>query len=108
MESKDMEKSIPAPTSGRGVLVLIPAWNEEKTIAPVIRSVRETLKESTVLVVNDGSTDRTREIALKAGARVINHTFNQGYGAALHTGYKYALKKGFLESQATKKNLKRC
>ena len=48
-----------------------------------------------VLVVDDGSLDRTAELARSFGCRVVHHPFNLGYGAALLTGYHYALRKGF-------------
>ena len=72
------------------VLVIIPAYNEEKTVSEVIRGVQHHALSSSVLVVNDGSTDNTVRVAKKAGAKVISHPFNLGYGAALQTGYKYA------------------
>ncbi len=50
-----------------------------------------------VLVVDDGSKDHTREEALESGVQVISHPFNLGYGSALQTGYRYALKKGYEE-----------
>lgn len=46
------------------------------------------------MVVNDGSADGTRHKAIEAGAKVLDHPFNLGYGTALQTGYKYALSKG--------------
>ncbi|BDU51131.1 glycosyltransferase family 2 protein [Haliovirga abyssi] len=78
------------------LLILIPAYNEEKHIEKVIKKISTVLKEidikSKIVVVNDGSKDNTEEIAKSAGAEVINHVFNMGYGAALQTGYKYAFK----------------
>ena len=79
------------------VLVIIPAFNEEKRIVPVIEGVRDRLPNAKVLIVDDGSTDKTRQMARQAGATVLSHPFNLGYGAALQTGYKYALKKGYGE-----------
>ncbi|MBN1673872.1 MAG: glycosyltransferase family 2 protein [Kiritimatiellae bacterium] len=73
------------------VLVIIPCRNEEGRIGPVVRSVRERLSEADVVVINDDSTDRSAEEALAAGATVLPHTVNLGYGAALETGYKYAM-----------------
>ncbi len=78
-----------------GVLIIIPALNEEKRIAPVIRRVQEQLPEARILVVDDGSSDRTATLAGSCGAQVLSHPFNMGYGVALQTGYKYALKQGF-------------
>ncbi len=76
-------------------LVLIPARDEEATILQVIRGCREFLPGSPILVVDDGSRDATPRLARRAGARVVSHAFGMGYGAALQTGYMYALRKGF-------------
>jgi glycosyltransferase involved in cell wall biosynthesis len=76
-------------------LVFIPAWNEAESVASVIHGVRERLPEVDVLVVDDGSTDETAARAREAGARVASLPFNQGLGAALQTGYLYALREGY-------------
>ncbi len=81
------------PLIGRG-LVLIPAFNEERVLGPVLIDIR---RHTTLdlLVVDDGSTDQTAEVARAHGARVVSHPFNMGYGAALQTGYKYAAQEGY-------------
>jgi len=79
----------------KDILIIIPAFNENRNIDSVVRGVKDTLQDIDVLVVDDGSTDITRDIAKKSGAEVISHAFNLGYGAALQTGYKYALMKGY-------------
>ena len=76
-------------------LVFIPAWNEEASIAEVIGDVREHMPEADILVVDDGSTDATVARAREAGALVAPLPFNQGLGAALQTGYLYALREGY-------------
>ncbi len=76
-------------------LVFIPAWNEEASVTSVIADVRANLPESDVLVVDDGSTDATAARAREAGAVVASLPFNQGLGAALQTGYLYALRQGY-------------
>ena len=76
-------------------LVFIPAWNEEASIAGVIGDVREHMPEADVLVVDDGSADATAARAREAGALVASLPFNQGLGAALQTGYLYALREGY-------------
>lgn len=77
------------------VLILIPAFNEERQIATVVEQVKREIPEAQILVVNDGSSDGTEKKAKEAGARVLSHPFNLGYGAALQTGYKFAIKYGF-------------
>jgi hypothetical protein len=76
-------------------LVFIPAWNEADAVAAVIAGVRERLPEADVLVVDDGSTDETAARAREAGAVVASLPFNEGLGAALQTGYLYALREGY-------------
>jgi glycosyltransferase involved in cell wall biosynthesis len=76
-------------------LVFIPAWNEEDSVASVIEGVRKRLPEVDVLVVDDGSGDGTAARAREAGATVASLPFNQGLGAALQTGYLYALRQGY-------------
>jgi len=76
-------------------LVFIPAWNEEASIAGVIADVRGSIPGTDLLVVDDGSTDGTVERAREAGALVASLPFNQGLGAALQTGYLYALRSGY-------------
>jgi glycosyltransferase involved in cell wall biosynthesis len=72
------------------ISVVIPALNEEESVGPAIQDLYAVLKDVTseyeILVVNDGSTDRTRERAEAAGARVVNHPQNMGYGRSLKTG----------------------
>ena len=84
---KDMKKS-----SSEDVLVVIPAYNEELTIGSVVLLSR---KYGSVLVVDDGSSDRTSEVSSKAGAIVIRHEKNLGKGRALKTAFEYALAEGF-------------
>ena len=76
-------------------LVFIPAWNEEDSLAAVIADVREHLPGTEILVVDDGSTDATSERAREQGVLVATLPFNQGLGAALQTGYLYALREGY-------------
>jgi glycosyltransferase involved in cell wall biosynthesis len=72
------------------VAVIIPAFNEERTVARVIRAARNSPGISQIIVVNDGSTDRTAAIAEKAGAKVIDLSANMGKGAAVATGVEAA------------------
>jgi glycosyltransferase involved in cell wall biosynthesis len=72
------------------VSVVIPAFNEEEGIAAVVAAVRTGRPWREVLVVDDGSTDRTAERAEGAGARVVRHPYNKGNGAAVKTGVREA------------------
>src|SRR3954447_3210785 len=76
-------------------LVFIPAWNEEDSVAGVIGDVREHIPEADILVIDDGSEDATAARARGARAEVAVLPFNQGLGAALQTGYLYALRNGY-------------
>jgi hypothetical protein len=76
-------------------LVLIPAFNEAARLGAVVERVRAVVPDLEVLVVDDGSADATSAAARRRGARVLRHPFNLGYGAALHTGYKYAARHGY-------------
>jgi len=73
------------------VVALIPAYNEETTIGEVIDNTRSFVDE--VIVVNDGSTDRTAEIARLRGAVVVEHVINRGLGAAIGSGFEAAIKR---------------
>jgi len=80
----------------RKLLVIIPAFNEERSVAEVIRSVREVLgPEAPVAVVDDGSLDGTPQIAEAAGAWVLRLPHHLGLGAAVQMGYRFAFEKGF-------------
>ena len=72
------------------VSVIIPAYNEEDTVAKVVEVVNNVSFVDEIIVVNDGSSDNTEEEAIKAGAIVINHESNKGKGEALYTGYSQA------------------
>lgn len=76
-------------------LVVIPAYNEAERVGGVVSAVRAELPAADVLVVDDGSGDGTAAAARAAGARVVALPFNLGYGVALQTGYKYALREGY-------------
>ncbi len=76
-------------------LAVVPAYNESDTIVRVIDSVREHAPGFDVLVVDDGSTDGTGELARDAGARVVRHPFNLGIGGAVQSGFAFALENGY-------------
>jgi len=75
-------------------LVVVPAFNEAGEIGRVIEGIRAAGPGLPVLVVDDGSTDDTAGAARRAGAVVLRLPINLGYGSALQTGYKYALREG--------------
>ena len=77
------------------ILIIIPSYNEEATVGAVIDEVRRFVPEATILVVDDGSKDATSSKALAKGVKAVRHPFNMGVGAAMQTGYKYALRNGF-------------
>ena len=77
------------------ILVIVPAYNEEGSVEKVIEEVRTHLSQADILVVNDGSTDRTSEKAKACGAIVLDLPFNLGIGGAMQAGYQYAKEKGY-------------
>ena len=74
--------------------IIIPSFNEEDNIASVITGIKN-FADADIIVIDDGSEDLTANRAREAGAFVIRHPFNLGYGAALQTGYKYAVKMNY-------------
>ena len=72
------------------VSIIIPAFNEEKTIGDIVRQVLGLYPHFEVLVINDGSTDNTTEVANAAGAKVYSHPYNIGNGASIKTGIRMA------------------
>lgn len=76
-------------------LIIIPAFNEEDNIEKVIKETKEALSFADVLVVNDGSKDRTSAVAFNSGVMVVNHLYNLGYGAAIQTGFRFARQKQY-------------
>jgi glycosyltransferase involved in cell wall biosynthesis len=76
-------------------LAVIPAYNEGCTVLSVIGSIREHAPAFDVLVVDDGSTDDTADLARGAGAYVIAHPFNLGIGGAVQSGFQFAMEEGY-------------
>lgn len=77
------------------ILVLIPAYNAAYTLPGLLERTVRTVSPSGILVVNDGSSDTTRVIAKDRGIGLIDHFKNRGKGAALQTGFDYALSKDY-------------
>ena len=83
--------------SRKEVLIIIPAYNEAKTIEPVLLSLMEPeiFSVCDILVMNDASKDGTQYIVKKHGLNCVTHIFNLGYGSGLQVGYKYARRRGY-------------
>lgn len=81
----------------KDVLIIIPAYNEEKNLGAVLDELNKPPynEYADILVINDGSTDRTADIAREHGATVISNVYNMGYGVALQLGYKYAVRRDY-------------
>ena len=75
------------------VLLVMPAYNEEKSIEKVLQKIHSDGLD--IVVIDDGSDDKTKEIVDRNNIKVISHPFNLGYGGALQTGFKYASKKNY-------------
>jgi glycosyltransferase involved in cell wall biosynthesis len=78
-----------------GTVVFIPAWNEEENLPAVLEGLHERLPEVDVLVVDDGSTDGTAEVARQHGAEVLSLGTNQGLRIGIAAGYRWALEHGY-------------
>ena len=83
-----------APSLYQKCLVVIPAWNESRTIQAVVKSIKEKFPID-VLVVDDGSSDNTGGLAEKAGADAVRLAMNMGAWTATQTGFRYALANGY-------------
>jgi len=77
------------------ILAIVPALNEADNIGSVVRNLRTTSPWLDVLVIDDGSTDQTAELARAHGAKVISLPVNLGIGGAVQTGFIYALKNSY-------------
>jgi hypothetical protein len=77
------------------ILIIVPAYNEEESLPEVMRDLAAHAPASDVLVVNDGSRDRTALIARNLGVKVLDLPFNLGIGGAVQAGYLYARQHGY-------------
>ncbi len=75
--------------------VFIPAWNEEENLPAVIDALKERLPDVDVLVVDDGSTDGTAQVAREHGAQVLSLGVNRGLAVGIAAGYGWALEHGY-------------
>jgi len=76
-------------------IAIIPAYNEEEALPAVLAELRATLPDMDVVVVSDGSRDRTAEVARAAGVNVVELPYNLGIGGALQTGFRFAVRGGW-------------
>ncbi len=74
------------------IFIIIPAWNEEKNISSVLSSLIKNYEN--IVIVDDGSSDKTIEIAKQFPVTILKHIINRGQGASLQTGNEYAISKG--------------
>lgn len=79
----------------RRVLIILPAWNEADGLPAVLGEIKRRLPQVDTVVVDDGSGDRTAEVAAAAGSAVARLPFNLGVGGAMRLGYRYALEHGY-------------
>jgi glycosyltransferase involved in cell wall biosynthesis len=82
-------------STGAGVLVVVPAYNERESVAGTIGELKLNAPFVDILVVDDGSKDGTGEVAKKMGVKVVRLPFNLGIGGAVQTGFKYAVRSGY-------------
>ena len=77
------------------ILIVIPAYNEEKSITQVIQSIKKECPFYDIVVINDGSKDATALLAKECGVKVITIPYNLGIGGAVQTGLIYAERHGY-------------
>jgi glycosyltransferase involved in cell wall biosynthesis len=77
------------------VVALVPAFNEEANVGSVVDEIRRVAPTFDIVVVDDGSYDRTAEVAREHGATVVRLPFNLGIGGAVQTGFRYAFEQGY-------------
>ncbi len=95
----ELAESAPARSGDRLAalrrVAIVPALNEERSVPRVIAELRDFDPGLQIVVVSDGSTDRTADVAEELGARALRLPFNLGIGGAVQTGFRYAFEHGF-------------
>ena len=81
--------------TSKKTLIIIPAYNEQGSIGAVVENIRSHVIDADILVVNDGSQDRTARTARESGAMVISLPYNMGIGTAVQSGFLFAKEKGY-------------
>lgn len=77
------------------ILVLVPAWNEERNVGNTVREIQAADADYDIVVIDDGSSDHTADVARAAGATVLALPFNLGVGGAMRAGFTYARQFGY-------------
>ncbi len=77
------------------ILVIVPAYNEEGCVKGVIEDLRNNFPQGDIIIINDGSQDKTSDVAKGLGANVIDLPYNLGIGGAMQAGFLYALLEGY-------------
>lgn len=77
------------------ILIIVPAYNEEESLAGVIRDLRGHIPTADIIIVNDGSRDATSQVGRDLGVVVLDLPFNLGIGGAVQAGYLYAFRHGY-------------
>src|SRR6478736_3663849 len=83
------------PEQSERTLIIVPAWNESRNVGNTVREILDQSSDYDVVVVDDGSTDDTAQVAREAGARVLVLPFNMGVGGAMRTGFTFAQRHGY-------------
>jgi hypothetical protein len=94
-EPRVAPSTVAAPLAALRRIAIVPAFNEERNLVRVLDELKAFDPGLQVVVVSDGSTDRTAEVAEAAGAHVIQLPFNLGIGGAVQTGFRYAWEEGY-------------
>ena len=81
--------------TSKKTLIIIPAYNEQGSIGAVVENIRSHVIDADILVVNDGSQDRTARTARESGAMVMSLPYNMGIGTAVQSGFLFAKEKGY-------------